>query len=38
MESKERQYAVSPEGEKFPLPLKKDYDTEFKRVEKFSEY
>ncbi len=36
MESKERQYAVSPEGEKFPLPLKKDYDTEFKRVEKLA--
>jgi nucleotide sugar dehydrogenase len=36
MESKERQYAVSPEGEKFPLPLKKDYDTEFKRIEKLA--
>jgi UDP-N-acetyl-D-glucosamine dehydrogenase len=36
MESKERQYAVSPEGEKFPLPSKKDYDTEFKRVEKLA--
>ena len=36
MESKERQYAVSPEGEKFPLPLKKDYDAEFKRVEKLA--
>ena len=36
MESKERQYAVSPEGEKFPLPVKKDYDTEFKRVEKLA--
>jgi UDP-N-acetyl-D-glucosamine dehydrogenase len=36
MESKERRYAVSPEGEKFPLPLKKDYDTEFKRVEKLA--
>jgi UDP-N-acetyl-D-glucosamine dehydrogenase len=36
MESKERQYAVSPEGEKFPLPLKKDYDTEYKRVEKLA--
>ncbi len=36
MESKEKQYAVSPEGEKFPLPLKKDYDAEFKRVEKLA--
>jgi nucleotide sugar dehydrogenase len=36
MESKDRQYAVSPEGEKFPLPLKKDYETEFKRVEKLA--
>lgn len=36
MESKERQYAVSPEGEKFPLPVKKDYDAEFKRVEKLA--
>jgi UDP-N-acetyl-D-glucosamine dehydrogenase len=36
MENKERQYAVSPEGEKFPLPLKKDYDAEFKRIEKLA--
>ncbi len=36
MESKDRQFAVSPEGEKFPLPLKKDYDAEFKRVEKLA--
>jgi UDP-N-acetyl-D-glucosamine dehydrogenase len=36
MESKERQFAVSPESEKFPLPLKKDYDTEFKRIEKLA--
>lgn len=36
MESKEKQYAVSPEGEKFPLPVKKDYDAEFKRVEKLA--
>jgi nucleotide sugar dehydrogenase len=36
MESKERQNAVSPEGEKFPLPLKKDYETEFKRIEKLT--
>ncbi|MBM3434818.1 MAG: GDP-mannose dehydrogenase, partial [Bacteroidetes bacterium] len=36
MENKERQYAVSPQGESFPLPVKAEYAAEFKRIEKLA--
>lgn len=33
-----REYSVSPEGKKFPLPLQKDYALEFKRLKKEAEH
>jgi UDP-N-acetyl-D-glucosamine dehydrogenase len=36
MEKKERQFAVSPQGESFALPLKEEYPAEFKRIEKLA--
>ncbi|MGB4206001.1 MAG: nucleotide sugar dehydrogenase [Bacteroidales bacterium] len=30
-------YSVNPAGEKFPLPLKSEYDQEFKRLQKLAE-
>lgn len=30
-------YSINPAGEKFPLPLKNEYDQEFKRVQKLVE-
>ena len=32
----ERQYSVSPAGEKFPLPLPADYKAEFARLKKLA--
>ena len=34
--SKEREIAVSPVGESFPIPLKDEYDAEYKRLEKLA--
>ncbi len=36
MEKKNKQFAVSPEGESFPLPKKEDYPGEYKRIEKLA--
>lgn len=36
MENKERQFAVSPQGESFPLPVKAEYPDEYKRIEKLA--
>jgi len=36
MESKDRQYAVTPQGESFPIPLKEEYDAEYLRIEKLA--
>jgi len=34
---KERKYSVNPAGEKFPIPLKSEYQEEYERVKKLSE-
>ncbi len=34
--SQQVQYSLSPNGEKFPLPLEKDYENEYKRLEKLA--
>lgn len=34
--SQKVQYSLSPNGEKFPLPLDKDYENEYKRLEKLA--
>jgi len=34
---KERKYSVNPAGEKFPIPLKSEYQVEYDRVKKLSE-
>jgi len=36
MESKDRQFAVTPQGESFPLPFKEEYDGEYLRMEKLA--
>jgi len=36
MESKDRQYAITPQGESFPIPLKEEYDAEYLRIEKLA--
>ena len=34
---KERENAVSPQGESFPIPLKDEYNSEFQRLEKLAQ-
>ena len=36
MESKDRQYAITPQGESFQIPLKEEYDAEYLRIEKLA--
>ncbi len=33
-----REYSVSPDGEKFPLPTEEDYETEFQRLKSLVDF